>query len=97
MEIDQIRNELAEKILQIAPIGKTLKFLLDEDIMLIDGSGESNIMTADDIDADCTVTMSKETYLKLQQKKIKPMIATLKGQLKVKGDLGVARKLKELM
>ena len=41
--------------------------------------------------------MSEDTYLKLQNKQIKPMIATLTGKLKVKGDLALARKLKELM
>ena len=41
--------------------------------------------------------MSVDTYLKLQRKELKPMIATLTGKLKVKGDLGLAKKLKQLM
>ena len=65
--------------------------------MFIDGTGEQNIMNAENHDADCTVIMSLDTYVKLQRKEIKPMIATLKGKLRVKGDLGVARKLKQLM
>jgi len=97
MEFSQIKNELAEKVNTIAPIGKKLKFKLDDNVLLIDGSGNENVLTEEDVEADCTVTMSKETYVKLQQKKIKPMIATLTGKLKVKGDLGLARKLKELM
>jgi putative sterol carrier protein len=97
MEFSQIKSELAEKVKTIDPIGKKLKFKLDDDVLLIDGSGSENMLTEEDVDADCTVIMSKETYSKLQQKKIKPMIATLTGKLKVKGDLGLARKLKELM
>lgn len=97
MEIAQIRQDLADKIVNIDPIGKRLKFVLDGDIMLIDGSGESNTMSDQDEEADCTITMSKDTYIKLQQKKIKPMIATLTGKLKVKGDLSLAQKLKKLM
>jgi putative sterol carrier protein len=97
MEFSQIKSELARKVNTIAPIGKKLKFQLDDDVLLIDGTGSENTLSEDDIDADCTVTMSKETYVKLQQKKIKPMIATLTGKLKVKGDLGLARKLKDLM
>jgi len=84
MDIDTIRQELSEKIKHIDPIGKTL-------------TGEQNIMNSENHDADCTVIMSLDTYLKLQRKEIKPMIATLMGKLKVKGDLGVARKLKQLM
>jgi len=97
MEFSQIKSELTEKVKTIAPIGKKLKFQLDDDVLLIDGSGDENVLSEDNLDADCTVTMSKDIYVKLQQKKIKPMIATLTGKLKVKGDLGLARKLKELM
>jgi putative sterol carrier protein len=97
MAIEKIRADLAEKVKEIDPIGKTLKFELDEHIMLIDGRGEHNIMTDDDAAADWTVIMSVETYLKLQRNEIKPMVATLTRKLKVKGDLSVARKLKQLM
>lgn len=97
MDIEQIRQELAEKVKNIGPIGKKLKFELDDHYMLIDGSGEENIMSDENGDADCTVTMSIDTYLKLQRKEIKPMVATLTRKLKVKGDLSVAKKLKQLM
>ena len=97
MEITQLRADLAQKITEIEPLGGKLKFVMDGEYMLIDGSGDANTMTDQDADADCTITMSMETYLKLQAKKIKPLIATLSGKLKVKGDLNLARKLKQLM
>ena len=97
MEIEQIRKELEEKVIKIEPIGKKLKFNLDGEFILIDGSGQTNQISEDDGEADCTIAMSKETYLKLQRKEIKPMIATLTGKIKVKGDIGAAQKLKQLM
>lgn len=97
MAVDKLRNELAGKIKDIPAIGKKLKFNIDGEVMLIDGTGDTNEMHANDEEADCTITMSEDTYLKLQNKQIKPMIATLTGRLKVKGDLALARKLKELM
>ena len=97
MEITQLRADLAQKITEIEPLGGKLKFVMDGEYMLIDGSGDANTMTDQDADADCTITMSMETYQKLQAKKIKPLIATLSGKLKVKGDLNLARKLKQLM
>ncbi len=97
MEIEQIRQELTENVKKIAPLGKKLKFKLDEDFILIDGTSDSNIITDQDEDANCTITMSKVTYGKLQRKEIKPMIATLTGKIKVKGDIGLAQKLKQLM
>ena len=97
MEIADIRNELAERVTQIDPIGKRLKFKMDDEFMFIDGRDNKNVVGDTDEEADCTITMSKDTYLKLQRKEIKPMIATLTGKLKVKGDIGLAQKLKQLM
>lgn len=97
MDIGQIRAELAENVKKIDPIGKKLKFNLDEEFILIDGSQGVNVVSDQDVPADCTIKMSKETYLKLQRKEIKPMIATLTGKIKVKGDIGLAQKLKQLM
>ena len=97
MEVNELRQELADKVKTLDPIGKKLKFNLDNEFILIDGSGENNVVSSEDDPADCTITMTKETYLKLQQKKINPMMATLTGKIKVKGDIALARKLKQLM
>jgi len=96
MEIEKIWQELAGKITKIDPLGKKLKFKLDDDIILIDGTADKNTLTDRDEDADCTIIMSKETYGKLQRNEIKPMIATLTGKIKIKGDLNLAKKLKQL-
>ena len=97
MEIIQIRQELTENVKKIPPLGKKLKFKLDDDFILIDGTSETNTVSDQDVEANCTITMTKETYGKLQRKEIKPMIATLTGKIKVKGDIGLAQKLKQLM
>jgi len=97
MEITNIRQELAEKVNSIPPLGKKLKFRLDDEVILIDGSNAANVVSDSDEDADCTIIMSVDTYLKIQHKQLKPMIATLTGKLKVKGDIGLAQKLKQLM
>jgi putative sterol carrier protein len=97
MKILDIRQELAENIKKIPPLGKKLKFKLDEHFIVIDGSGEENVLLDTDEEANCTIIMSLETYGKLQRKEIKPMMATLTGKIKVKGDIGLAQKLKQLM
>lgn len=97
MDIQKIKQDLAEKVAVISPIGKKLKFKLDNDAILIDGTGDKNIVYDLDEEADCTIIMSQETYLKIQRNEIKPLMATLTGKLKVKGDIGLAQKLKQLM
>jgi putative sterol carrier protein len=96
-DIEHIRTELAQKVSAIPSIGKRLKFKLDEHVVVIDGTGSANAILGDDIDADCTIAMSIETYLKIQRGEIKPMMATLTGRIKVRGDIGLAQKLKQLM
>lgn len=96
MEINDIRRELADKVKTIPPLGKKLKFKLDDEFIVIDGSGEVNELHDTDQEANCTISMSIDTYGKLQRGEIKPMIATLTGKIKVKGDIGLAQKLKQL-
>ena len=100
MSIEEICADMAEKASQIDPLGKSLMFFLDEERMLIDGSGDSNqvaIVTGQDVEAECTVRMSLDTYGKLQRKEIKPFMAVASGKIKVKGDMSIATKLKKLM
>lgn len=99
MTIDEISRDMAEKSSGLDPLGKTLLFLLDDEKMLIDGTGDANVVSVvsgQDVEADCTVRMSLETYGKLQRKEIKPFMAVASGKIKVRGDMSIAAKLKKL-
>lgn len=100
MSIQDIATDMAAKATEIDPLGKKLLFLLDDEKMLVDGTGDTNEVTVvsdQDIECECTVRMSIDTYLKLQRKEIKPLMAVASGKVKVKGDLAIAKKLKQLM
>ena len=99
MTIEEICADMTEKASQIDPLGKSLMFCLDDERMLIDGSGDRNevtIVTGQDLEADCTVRMTLDTYDKLQRRQIKPFMAVASGKIKVKGDMSIATKLKKL-
>ena len=99
MDITAICADMAEKAATIEPLGKTLKFYLDDEIMFLDGSGEVNevsIISGNDRESDCTVTMSLETYGKLQRREVKPFMLVASRKIKVQGDLSIAAKLKQL-
>ena len=99
MTIDEIVADMAVKAEAIDPLGKKLLFLLDDELMLIDGTGEANVVSnvsGQEVESDCTVRMSIETFLKLQNKQIKPFMAVASGKIKVKGDMSIAAKLKKL-
>lgn len=97
--IQEICADMAAKAASIDPLGKTLMFYLDDERLLIDGTGEQNsvsIVTGQDVEAECTVTLSLDTWGKLQRKELKPFIAVASRKIKVKGDLSIAAKLKQL-
>ena len=70
----------------------------------IDGSGSWLVdvddgkvtVTEDGGDADCTISTSSETFLKITNGEQNPTAAYMSGKLKVKGDMGQAMKLQKL-
>ena len=99
MTIDEIANDMSQKAGTLDPLGKTLLFCLDDEEMLIDGTGDTNVVSVvsgQGVEADCTVRMSLDTYDKLQRKAIKPFMAVASGKIKAKGDMSIAAKLKKL-
>jgi putative sterol carrier protein len=70
----------------------------------IDGSGSWLVdvddgkvtVTEDGGDADCTISASSETFLKIANGEQNPTAAYMSGKLKVKGDMGQAMKLQKL-
>jgi putative sterol carrier protein len=70
----------------------------------IDGSGSWLVdvddgkvtVTEDDGDADCTISTSSETFLKIANGEQNPTAAYMSGKLKIKGDMGQAMKLQKL-
>ena len=47
-------------------------------------------------DADCTLSASEETLIKIARGEANPTTAYMTGKLKIKGDMGAALKLQKL-
>jgi putative sterol carrier protein len=70
----------------------------------IDGVGEWTVSVADGAvsvapganDADCTISASEETLLKIANGEANATTAYMTGKLKIKGDMGAALKLQKL-
>ncbi|MEM1324736.1 MAG: SCP2 sterol-binding domain-containing protein [Bacteroidota bacterium] len=80
-----------------APIGGTIKFVVDDDVVYLDGTGAENVISHEDKDADTVISASSETLDKLQSGKLNPMMAAMTGKLKIKGDMGLAMKIQSLL
>ena len=95
--IEQAIEQFNTAAAKAAPIGATIKFLLDDQAVFIDGTGDTNVVTGDNKDADCTISMSMEDLVKLKSGDLNPMMAVMSGKIKIQGDMGLAMKLQSLL
>src|SRR5690606_30492223 len=94
---EQILEDIQKQAGNLKPFGAKLKFKVDDTPILIDGSGDTNVVRLSDEEADCTISASAETILKLRKGELNPMMAVMTGKIKIKGDMGLAMKLQSLI
>ena len=97
MDTSEMLAQFKKQAASAAPIGATLKMLVDDQIIFIDGTVDTNVVSQEDRDADCTVTASKETMEALRSGDLNPMMAVMSGKIKISGDMSIATKLQDLM
>lgn len=97
MSLDALIEGLKTQAGNTAPFGSTLKFVLDDAIVYIDGSGTENIVSREDKEAACTISTDSATFQKLKDGDLNPMMAVMSGKIKIKGDMGLAMKLQSLL
>ena len=97
MSLDSILEKLNQQAETISPIGATVKFVLDEHSVFVDGTGDKNVVSMNDGDAQCVISTSLDTFNKLKSGELNPMMAVMTGKVKIKGDMGIAMKLQSLL
>lgn len=97
MSHQKVFDQFKERAENAAPLGGTLKFIVDDNAIFIDGNGDNNTVSMDDLEADCTITVSTEVLEKLRDGALNPMMAVMGGQIKIGGDMGLAMKVQSLM
>ncbi len=90
-------SQFEKRAVNAEPIGGKLKFEVDGVGILIDGTSETNTVSASNDDADCTISLTAEVLEKLRDGEINPMMAVMGGQIKITGDMGLAMKVQSLM
>ncbi len=73
-----------------------MKFDFGDNKVFIDGTGEKNVVSSEDKEADCTIGVSTEDLQAMMAGTLNPMSAFMGGKIKVKGDMGIAMKLQSL-
>ena len=84
MDIQAVIDQFSDQAGGIDPIGAKVKFVLDDHSIMIDGTGDSNVISQDDSDADCVISTSLETLEKMRSGDLNPMMAVMGGKVKIK-------------
>ena len=93
MNINDLLPLVNQKAANAATLGNSIRFDLGDDSIHVDGTGDSNVVSAEKKDADCTVSVSHEVFHQLLTGDLNPMAAVMSGQVKISGDMSVAMKL----
>jgi acyl-CoA dehydrogenase len=96
MSFENTLENVRSLVVKAGPLGTTLKFNLGNGFIFLDGSGDSNQVSADDREAACTVDVSLEDFDALLNGQLNPMNAFMMGKLRVTGDMAVAMKLQSI-
>jgi putative sterol carrier protein len=94
---NEVFEQLKEKAEGADAIGGTLKFEVGDLIVFVNGSGNSNIVSQEDNEADCTISTTAEVLIDLKNGDLNPMMAVMGGKIKISGDMGLAMKVQSLL
>jgi putative sterol carrier protein len=98
MGLDELTSKIKEKVGTNSGLDATVKFDLGDDgVIFVDGKSSPNAVSNENKDADCTISMTKENFLKLIEGDLDPTTAYMFGKLKIAGSMGVAMKLSKVI
>ncbi|MEJ0045139.1 MAG: SCP2 sterol-binding domain-containing protein [Rhodospirillales bacterium] len=97
MSVSEIEAAFASRLDQFGDLGATVKFDFGDDRLWIDGTQKPAVMSHEDKDAECTLTITPDNLIAIQQGKLDPTMAFMTGKLKVKGNTAIAMKLSSVM
>lgn len=98
MTLDEITNEMRERVGSHSPLSAIIKFDFGDDgVIRIDGKVSPTVIDNDDSAADCTIKTKLETFLAIASGDQNPQMAFMMGKLKVEGDMSLAMQLSSLL
>ena len=98
MSLEFVTAGLKEKVGEDCGLGAVLKFDFGDDgILVLDATQVPNVISNDDADAACTMTISLADFMDMAEGKLDATSAFMSGKLKVQGDMGIAMKLAPIL
>ena len=95
--LEEITDGMRERIGEDCGLNATLKFDFGGDgVVFVDAKTVPNVVSNEDEDADCTITITRDNFLALSKGELDPTTAFMMGKLKIAGNMGIAMKLQSI-
>lgn len=96
MDLASTTTRVNEKATAVGALGSSVKFVMEEGVIFVDGSGDSNVVSNDNNEADLDVDLGLEIFNQMMDGDINPMMAVMNKEITLDGDMEVAMKLTSL-
>lgn len=97
MTLQELTDQIRLKAEHADSLDATAKLVTDQGVIYIDAKQSPAVVSNEDKPADCELQVSIDNLVKLGTGELNPMLAFMGGKLKVKGDMGVAMKMGQVM
>ena len=97
MSLESNTAAVRAKVGSDSGLDATVKFVIDDGVIYVDGRSSPNTVSNEDLEAECTITMSSEDFEALLAGELDPTMAFMTGKLKVDGNMSVAMNLKNVI
>ncbi|MEZ0607626.1 SCP2 sterol-binding domain-containing protein [Fibrella sp. WM1] len=97
MTLQELTDNIRSRVANADSLDATAKLVTDQGVVFINAKQSPATVSNDDAPADCEMHVSVDNLEKMGTGDLNPMMAFMTGKLKVKGDMGVAMKLGQVM
>ena len=97
MHLEQMLTTLQAKVETMSPINDTMKFVMGDYVFHIDGRGNRNIVSTDDLHATSTIVTDADTFVQMKTGALNPVTALFAGKINIRGSYGLAFRFRHLL
>ena len=97
MTLQELTDQIRNKVTHADNINATVKLATDQGVVYIDATQSPATVSNDNKPADCELQVTVDNLVKMSNGDLNPMMAVMMGKLKIKGDMGIAMKMGQIM